>query len=355
MKALVLAGGMGTRLRPLTHSMPKQLVPLANKPVLCHALEDIAQAGVTDVGIIVGDWHKEIEEAVGDGGRFGLRITYLPQEAPFGLAHCVLVAREFLADDDFLMYLGDNVFADGVHALADAFRRDRPAAQVAVTAVDSPQEYGVAVTAPDGRVLGLQEKPREPRSDLAVTGAYFFTPEIHDAIARIRPSTRGEWEITDAIQALIDRGGEVRAVRLSDWWKDTGRVEDILDCNQLLLDHVTTSVRGSVDAASTVLGPVVVEPGARIIRSHLRGPLIIGAGCVIEDSYVGPYSAVGANCALTDAGISHSIMLQDATVTDVNGIHRSVIGRSARVGAPVNGTGRHRLVVGDHTELEVVA
>ncbi|MEU4209210.1 glucose-1-phosphate thymidylyltransferase [Streptomyces sp. NPDC026206] len=355
MKALVLAGGMGTRLRPLTHAMPKQLVPIANKPVLFHGLESIRRAGITEVGVIVGDWHKEIEDAAGDGTAFGLRITYIHQEAPFGLAHCVVLGREFLADDDFVMYLGDNVFGDGIHEMADAFRRDRPAAQVAVTAVDSPQEYGIAETGPDGRVVRLQEKPRRPRSNLAVTGAYFFSPLIHEAVLDIEPSWRGEWEITDAIQLLVERDQDVRAVAFSGWWKDTGRIEDILDCNRRLLDVAQTSVRGTVDAASTLLGPVVVEPGARIVRSHLRGPLIVGADSVVQDSYVGPHTSLGAGCALTDAGVSHSILLDGASVSDVNGIHGSVIGRSARVGVSPEGAGRHRLVVGDDTELEVIA
>ncbi|MET9297311.1 glucose-1-phosphate thymidylyltransferase [Streptomyces sp. NPDC003077] len=355
MKALILSGGMGTRLRPLTHAMPKQLIPLANKPVLFHALEAVRDAGITEAGVIVGDWHKEIRQAVGDGSRFGLRVEYLYQEAPFGLAHCVLIARDFLGDDDFAMYLGDNVFGDGITGPAEHFRRTRPAAQVAVTPVDAPQEYGVVETDPGGRVRALREKPRRPRSNLAVTGAYFFTPLVHDAVRAIEPSRRGEREITDALQWLVDQGHDVRAVEVTGWWKDTGRVEDILDGNRLLLDGIESRVEGSVDAASTALGPVVVAPGARIVRSHLRGPLVIGADCVVEDSYIGPHTAIGAGCVLNEAGVTDSILLDGAAVSDVNGIHASVIGRSARVGATAAGTSRHRLVVGDHTELDVVA
>ncbi|WP_405016248.1 glucose-1-phosphate thymidylyltransferase [Kitasatospora sp. NBC_00070] len=354
MKSLVLAGGMGTRLRPLTHAMPKQLVPVANKPVLFHGLEQLGRAGVTEAAVVVGDWHREIRAAVGDGSRFGLEITWLRQEAPFGLAHCVLLARDFLADDDFVMYLGDNVFSDGLTGLADTFRKRRPAAQVAVVRVPNPEEYGIVETGPDGRVTALQEKPRRPRSDLAVAGAYFFSPLVHDAVARIEPSLRGEWEITDALQLLVAEGHEVRAAEITGWWRDTGRIDDILDCNRLLLDRLETSVEGSVDRASTLLGPVVVEPGARIVRSHLRGPLIVGAGTLVEDSYVGPHTSIGADCVLTDAGLAHTILLDRATVTDVNGIHGSVIGRSARVGSSPPGGG-HRLVVGDHTELRVLA
>ncbi|WP_431683388.1 glucose-1-phosphate thymidylyltransferase [Kitasatospora sp. KL5] len=355
MKALVLAGGMGTRLRPLTHAMPKQLVPVVNKPVLFHGLEQIRRAGVTEAAVVVGDWHREIREAVGDGSRFGLEITWIQQEAPFGLAHCVLLAREFLADDDFVMYLGDNVFSDGITALADTFRRTRPAAQVAVVRVPNPEEYGIVDAGPDGRVTALREKPRSPRGNLAVAGAYFFSPLVHDAVARIRPSLRGEWEITDAVQLMVAEGRDVRAAEITGWWRDTGRIDDILDCNRLLLDRVEPHVAGSIDEASTVLGPVVVESGARIVRSHLRGPLIVGAGTLVEDSYIGPHTSIGEDCVLTDAGVSHTILLDRATVTDVNGIHGSVIGRSARVGISPPGDGRHRLVVGDHTELRVLA
>lgn len=355
MKALILSGGMGTRLRPLTHAMPKQLIPLANKPVLFHALEAVRDAGITDIGIIVGDWHKEISRAVGDGSRFDLRVRYIRQEAPFGLAHCVLIARDFLGDDDFAMYLGDNVFGDGIAEAADRFRRSRPAAQVSVTPVGTPQEYGIVETGPGGRVSELREKPRRPRSNLAVTGAYFFTPIVHDAVRAIEPSRRGEREITDALQWLVDQGHDVRAVEVTGWWKDTGRIDDILDGNRLLLDSAESRIEGSIDAASTALGPVVVAPGARIIRSHLRGPLIIGEGSIVEDSYIGPHTSIGAGCVLSEAGVSGSILLDGAAVSDVNGIHWSVIGRSARVGATPAGTARHRLVVGDHTELDVVA
>ncbi|MBQ0825052.1 glucose-1-phosphate thymidylyltransferase [Streptomyces sp. RG38] len=355
MKALILSGGMGTRLRPLTHAMPKQLIPLANKPVLFHGLEAVRDAGITEAGIVVGDWQKEIRQAVGDGSRFGLRIEWIHQEAPFGLAHCVLIAREFLGDDDFTMYLGDNVFGDGITVAADRFRRARPAAQVAVAPVDNPQEYGIVETGPDGRVHALREKPRRPRSNLAVTGAYFFTPLVHEAVRAIEPSARGEREITDALQWLVDQGHDVRATEVTGWWKDTGRIDDILDGNRLLLDGIEARVEGSVDAASTALGPVVVAPGARVVRSHLRGPLVVGEDCVVEDSYLGPHTSVGAGCRVSEAGISDSILLDHAAVRDVNGIHGSVIGRSARVGTTPAGAARHRIVVGDHTEVDVVA
>ncbi|WP_282685764.1 MULTISPECIES: glucose-1-phosphate thymidylyltransferase [unclassified Streptomyces] len=355
MKSLILSGGMGTRLRPLPHAMPKQLIPLANKPVLFHGLEALREAGITETGIVVGGWHKEIRAAVGDGSRFGVRVTWIHQEAPFGLAHCVLIARDFLGDDDFALYLGDNLFGDGVAEAADRFRRTRPAAQVSVTPVDNPQEYGIVETGQDDRIRALHEKPSHACGHLAITGAYFFTPLVHEAVRAVEPSARGEHEITDALQWLVDQGHDIRAAHVGGWWKDTGRVDDLLDGNRLLLDAVETSVRGTIDTASTVMGPVVVAPGARVVRSHLRGPLVLGEGCLIEDSYVGPHTSVGAHCVVSDAGISGSILLEAATIRDVNGIHGSVIGRAARVGGVPAGTERHRIVVGDDTELGVVA
>ncbi len=238
---------------------------------------------------------------------------------------------------------------------ADRFRRTRPAAQVSVTPVDNPQEYGIVETGQDDRIRALHEKPSHACGHLAITGAYFFTPLVHEAVRAVEPSARGEHEITDALQWLVDQGHDIRAAHVGGWWKDTGRVDDLLDGNRLLLDAVETSVRGTIDTASTVMGPVVVAPGARVVRSHLRGPLVLGEGCLIEDSYVGPHTSVGAHCVVSDAGISGSILLEAATIRDVNGIHGSVIGRAARVGGVPAGTERHRIVVGDDTELGVVA
>ncbi|GAA0930194.1 glucose-1-phosphate thymidylyltransferase [Nonomuraea longicatena] len=354
MKALVLSGGSGTRLRPFSHSLPKQLIPIAGKPVLEHVLDNLRALGITDIGVVVGDRADDIAGAIGDGARFGARVTYIAQPEPLGLAHCVRLARDFLADDDFVMYLGDNMLPDGVAGIAEDFAAARPAAQVVVHKVSDPESFGVAELGPDGTVLRLVEKPKEPRSDLALIGVYFFTPAIHAAVAAVKPSGRGELEITDAIQWLVDGGHDVRACEYLGYWQDTGRVEDVLRCNRRLLDRLEPAVLGQVDAASTLSGAVVVEPGARVIRSRVEGPAIIGAGTLVEDSHVGGYTAIGRDCELRHAGIRGSIVLDSATITLVRDVRDSLIGRSASVGAPGDGTG-HRLIVGDHAHVEVAA
>ncbi|MFB6889257.1 glucose-1-phosphate thymidylyltransferase [Kitasatospora sp. NPDC056327] len=355
MKALVLAGGSGTRLRPFSYSMPKQLIPIANEPVLGHVLRSVRDTGVTEVGLIVGTRRSEIEAVLGDGTRYGVRLTYLPQDAPLGLAHTVSVARDFLGDDDFVMYLGDNVLPDGVVDIAREFTASRPAAQVVVQKVADPRAFGVAELGPGGEVLRLVEKPREPRSDLALIGVYFFTPAVHEAVAAIRPSARGELEITDAIQWLVASGAEVRASAYEGYWKDTGNVEDVLACNRHLLDGVVARNDGEVDPDSVLVGAVRVEQGARVLRSRIEGPAIIGAGTVVADSEIGPYTAVGRGCVVVGSGLADSIALDRASITGVHGLKGSLIGRSAMVGTSGRGADHHRLVVGDHARVEVAA
>ncbi|NBM17020.1 glucose-1-phosphate thymidylyltransferase [Streptomyces sp. GC420] len=355
MKALVLAGGSGTRLRPFSYSMPKQLIPVANTPVLEHVLTNILDLGVTEVGVVVGDRAHEIQQVIGDGSRIGVRVTYIPQDAPRGLAHAVAIARDFLGDDDFVMYLGDNMLPEGIAGIAEEFAARRPAAHVVVYKVPDPRAFGVAELGPAGEVLNLVEKPQQPRSDLALIGVYFFTPAIHDAVAAIEPSARGELEITDAIQWLVTSGADVRAGQYEGYWKDTGNVDDVLECNRHLLGSLRPSVEGEVDAASVLVGPVVVEKGARIVRSRIEGPAIIGAGTVVEDSHIGPHTAIGRDCAVTGSRLEDSIALDEASVTGVQGLRSSVIGRSASVGTTGQGTDRYRLVVGDHTRVEVAA
>jgi glucose-1-phosphate thymidylyltransferase len=354
MKALVLAGGKGSRLRPFTYSMPKQLLPIANKPVLWHVLENIRDAGICEVGVIVGDRAEEIRAALGDGSQFSLEITYIEQDAPHGLAHCVMIAEDFLGQDDFVMYLGDNILVGGIARMADEFRASHCDARVVVTKVPDPSEFGVADVDASLRVRKLVEKPAEPISDLALIGVYFFTPAIHRAVRGIAPSWRGELEITDAIQWLVTEGYEVRAEVFDGYWKDTGRIDDVLECNRVLLETITDSIRGAVDAHSSVLGPVIIEPGACIIRSRVVGPAMIAAGTVVVDSYVGPYTTLGARCQLHDAGLEYSIVLNDVSVRDVRGIHGSLIGRSADVRLASGEAARHRLVIGDHTQVELV-
>jgi glucose-1-phosphate thymidylyltransferase len=353
-KALVLAGGSGTRLRPVSYSMPKQLVPIANKPVLEHVLDNIRALGVTEIGVIVGSQGTEIIKAIGDGSRFGARITYIPQDKPLGLAHCVTLARAFLGGDDFVMYLGDTMLPEGVVEVAEEFRAGRPAAQVVVHEVPDPRAFGVVELDRSGRVERLVEKPQLPRSDLALVGVYFFTPAIHEAVSAIRPSNRGELEITDAVQWLLTNGAEVKASTYLGYWKDTGRAEDVLDCNRRLLRELRGDVAGEIDARSILDGEVVVEPGARVVRSHIEGPVIVGAHSVVENCRIGPNTSVGTDCVLRASGVSDSIVLDGAAILGVPALHGSLIGRRATVGLGTR-DGVHRLVVGDHTRIEFAA
>jgi glucose-1-phosphate thymidylyltransferase len=354
-KALVLSGGSAVRFRPISWSMPKQLVPVANKPVLEHVLGNITEIGVTDIGIVVGDWAEEIAEVIGDGSRFGARITYLRQDRPRGLAHAVRLAHEFLGDDDFVLHLGDNVLQDGYADVAEEFRARRPASQIVVQKVTDPRAYGVAEVNPDGTVQRLVEKPRQPRSDLAVVGVYFFTAAIHEAVAAIEPSARGELEITDAIQWLLGKGADVRAREYEGFWKDAGQVDDALECNRRLLSELRPSVAGEVDDASDLRGRVVIEAGARIVRSRVVGPAIIGAGSLVEDSQIGPNVAVGPGCVVRTTRLADSIVLDGASISGASGLRESLIGRSATIGRSGDGEVHHRLVVGDHARVEIAA
>ena len=331
MKALVLSGGAGTRLRPITHTSAKQLVPVANKPVLFYGLEAIRDAGIKDVGIVVGDTAAEIEAAVGDGSDLGLRVTYIPQEAPLGLAHAVVISREYLGDDDFVMYLGDNFIVGGITGLVDEFRAVRPDAQILLTRVRDPRQFGVAELDDNGTVIRLVEKPAQPRSDLALVGVYMFTPAIHDAVRSIKPSGRGELEITDAIQTLIDRDLTVHSHIISGYWKDTGNVTDMLEVNRSVLETFDPRVDGTVDEASELVGRVVIEPGASVTGSRIVGPVMIGSGTRIEASYIGPFTSIGSGCLLSDCEIEFSIVLRDSEIVGVRRIEASIIGRDVRV------------------------
>jgi glucose-1-phosphate thymidylyltransferase len=353
MKALVLAGGSGTRLRPITHTRAKQLVPVANKPVLFYGLEALAEAGVREAGIVVGDTHAEIEAAVGDGSAFGLDVTYIRQQAPLGLAHAVLISRDYLGDDDFVMYLGDNFIVGGISATVDRFSRERPAAQIMLTRVGDPQQFGVAELDSAGRVIGLEEKPCEPKSDLALVGVYLFTPAIHEAVAELKPSWRGELEITDAIQWLIESGRTVESSVISGYWKDTGNVSDMLEVNRLILETLEPRVEGSVDEASELIGRVIVEPGAVVVRSRILGPVIIGAGTRITDSYLGAFTSIAADCSITASEIEYSIVLSRASISGVRRIEASLIGHDVEVTPAPRMPRAHRLVLGDHSKVQI--
>ncbi|MCI3275046.1 glucose-1-phosphate thymidylyltransferase [Streptomyces cylindrosporus] len=352
MKALVLSGGSGTRLRPITHTSAKQLVPVGNKPVLFHGLEAIAAAGVRETGIVVGGTRAEIEAAVGDGSRFGLDVTYLWQPEPKGLAHAVKIARDYLGDDDFLMYLGDNIVADGVTTLVERFRVERPAARIMLARVPDPRQFGVAELSADGRVVALQEKPREPRSDLAVIGVYLFNSVIHKAVAEITPSARGELEITDAIQWLVDHGLRVASTITTGFWKDTGNVPDLLAVNRVVLQQLAPATDGVV-LGSELVGRVVVEPGALVTGSRVVGPAIIGPGAVVTESAIGPFTSIAADCRITDSWIEDSIVLPRASITGVRRIESSLIGQDVVVTPTPDPPRGHRLVLGDHCKVEI--
>jgi glucose-1-phosphate thymidylyltransferase len=352
MKALVLAGGSGSRLRPITHTYAKQLLPVANKPVLFYGLEAIRDAGITDVGIVVGDTAPAIQDAVGDGSAFGLTATYLRQDAPRGLAHAVTVGRDFLGGDDFVMYLGDNFIVGGITPLVEEFRSSRPDAQIMLTSVPDPRQFGVAELDTAGEVVGLEEKPQHPKSDLALVGVYIFTPAVHEAVSQLAPSWRGELEITEAIQWLIDQGRKVRSTTITGYWKDTGNVADMLEVNRMVLETTDPQVQGTVEA-SELIGRVVVEAGAEVRQSRIVGPAIIGTGTRVSGSYVGPFTSVAQDCTITDSEIEYSIVLRGALIQGVRRIEASLIGHDVEVTPSPNVPRAHRLILGDHSKVQI--
>jgi glucose-1-phosphate thymidylyltransferase len=354
MRGLILSGGKGTRLRPLTHTSAKQLVPVANKPVLFYGIEAMASAGIEEVGIIIApETGAEIRAAAGDGSQFGVSIEYIEQDAPLGLAHALLTAEPFLGQSPFVMYLGDNLLRDGIVDLVDTFRGEQPDALILLTPVPDPEQYGVAELN-DGRVARLVEKPKQPQTDLALVGVYMFTPAIFDAARSIEPSWRGELEITDAIQVLVDRGLRVDPHIVHGWWKDTGQVQDMLEANQLILDDVTASVEGEL-VDSRVEGRVVVAEGARLERATVRGPAIIGRGTHITDAYIGPYTAIGDDVRITHAELEHSIVLSGSSISDMEyRIEASLIGKNVRIGRGPALPKAYRFVVGDNADVQIL-
>jgi glucose-1-phosphate thymidylyltransferase len=352
MRALILSGGEGSRLRPITHTNAKQLIPIANKPILFYALEHMRDAGIDDVGVIVGSTAAEVEAAVGDGSAFGVRVTYIRQEAPLGLAHAVLTARDFLAGEPFVMYLGDNVLAEGVRSFVEKFEAHAPSAQIFLARVPEPERFGVAVLEGD-RVVRLVEKPRERISDLALVGVYLFDQSIVEAAGAIEPSARGELEITDAIQWLIDRGRTVRAEMVTGWWKDTGRPDDLLEANRMMLSMLAGRVEGEVDAESRLIGEVVVEDGAKVIDSRIDGPSVIGADCVIERARIGPNTSVYFGCEVRDSSLEDSLVMEHCRISGVEGMSGSILGKHVNVTKRADGEDAYRLVVGDHGSIEV--
>ncbi len=353
-KGLILSGGKGTRLRPITYTSAKQLVPVANKPVLFYGIEALVRAGITDIGIVVGDTHEEIRQAVGTGAQWGATVTYIRQEAPLGLAHAVKISRSFLDGSPFVMYLGDNVVEEDITPLVQAFLSNGWNAQILLKQVPNPQQYGVAVL--DGsRVVRLVEKPKDPPSDLALVGIYMFDEHVFEAVEAIEPSWRGELEITDAIQYLVDKGYTVHAHILRGWWIDTGKTEDMLEVNRLVLDGLEARIEGYVDEASKIYGKVVVEKGAEIVNSVLRGPVIIGQNSRIINSYVGPFTSIYYNVVIANSEIEHSIVLENSKIVDIDvRIEESLIGRNVEICRSPMKPKAHKFVLGDHSKVGII-
>ncbi len=358
MKGLILSGGKGTRLRPLTYTSAKQLVPVANKPVLFFGIESIVAAGITEIGIVVGDTRDEIRAAVGDGSRFGAKVTYIEQEAPLGLAHAVKIAHDFIGDDSFVMYLGDNLIAGGIKSLVDEFRELGCSAQILLAEVANPQQFGVAELSPDGnRILRLVEKPKEPKSNLALVGVYMFDRNIFDSVNQIKPSPRGELEITDAIQNLVDRGLEVHPHTVRGWWKDTGKLADMLEANRIVLDSLELhpAAQGETGENSSIEGRVELGEGVTLRNSLVRGPAILGAGALIENAFIGPYSSIGDGCTLAHCEIENSIVLAGSEIRDIPlRIDGSLVGRNCKIVKTDSKPKAYRFMIGDNSEVGVL-
>jgi glucose-1-phosphate thymidylyltransferase len=371
MKGLILAGGSGTRLRPITHTSAKQLVPVANKPILFYGIEHLAEAGIKEIGIVVGvdNSAAEIRAAVGDGSQWNVEVTYIPQEAPLGLAHAVLIARDYLGEDDFVMYLGDNLLRQGVRRFVEQFEADRAAmahprlgeedsgpaaAQILLAPVPDPHRFGIAeLDETEGHVVRLVEKPADPPSNLALVGVYLFDARVHEAVRSIEPSGRGELEITDAIQWLIDAGHRVRHQILEDVWIDTGKLQPLLEANRLVLELIEPAVHGTVDEESSIEGRVIIEAGAQVVRSTVRGPAVIGEHTRIVDSYVGPFTSVYHHCEITSSEIDHSVVLEHSKISGVPRIESSLIGRHVEVLRSARRPRATRLMLGDHSHVDL--
>ena len=354
MKALILSGGEGTRLRPITHTVAKQLIPVANKPILFYGIEAIREAGIRDVGIVVGSTHEEIKAAVGKGEKWGINVAYIRQEAPLGLAHAVKIAQGYLKGEPFVMYLGDNIVRQGIKSLVGEFREKRPSSQILLAHVPNPQQFGVAELEGD-RVVRLEEKPKNPKSDLALVGVYMFDHHIFEAVNSIRPSWRNELEITDAIQYLIDGDYEVHSHIVSGWWKDTGKREDLLEANRIMLDGIERKIRGKADEDSKIYGKVQIDEGAQITDSTIRGPAIIGEGTKIVHSYVGPFTSIYHNTLIENSEIEHSIVMEECKIKDLKiRIEDSLIGKNVVISKSTSKPQAYRFMLGDSSEVGTI-
>ena len=353
LKGLILSGGKGTRLRPLTYTRAKQLMPIANKPILFYGVEALAQAGIKDIGVIVGETKEEVVAALGDGNKWNVRITYIDQPEPLGLAHAVFTAKSFLKDFPFVMYLGDNLLKNGIASLIHQFRLEQPNSQILLAAVPNPESFGVAELDQD-RVIRLEEKPKAPRSNMALVGVYMFDHHIFEAEAVLKPSGRGELEITDAIQFLIDSGYRVKPHVVEGWWKDTGKLEDMLEANRLVLETITRSIEGEVDSHSRLDGRVRIGKGARILSSTIRGPVIIGENVIIDHAFIGPFTSIQDQCEVRHSEIQHSIMLRGSKIHNLKRrVEDSLVGVNVEICRGEKPPEAYRFLVGDNSRIEI--
>lgn len=353
MRALITAGGHGTRLRPITHTQNKHLIPIANKPILNYALEYVREAGISEVGIITNKEGDEVREVYGDGRALGLHITYIPQESPAGLAHCVKIAEPFLRGEPFVFYLGDNIIVGGIKRFIEEFERSQTDCHLVLAKVPDPERFGVPEIK-DGRIVRIVEKPKQPMSDYAVTGIYIYNQAIFEAVNNIQPSARGELEISDAHQYLLEKGYRVTFSEITGWWKDTGKPNDLLEANRLVLDNLTTRVQGQVDKNSNLTGRVVIEEGATIINSNLRGPIIIGANTKIVNAYIGPYTSIACNCHIEATEIEFSIISEGCVIKDQSvRIEASLLGRDVRILRANSKPSVNRFIIGDQSQVEI--
>jgi glucose-1-phosphate thymidylyltransferase len=355
LKGLVLSGGRGTRLRPLTHTAAKQLVPVANRPILYYVLDNLSEAGIRDVGIIISpETGKAIQEAVRDGAAWDMKVEYITQEEPLGLAHAVKVARAFLGANPFIMYLGDNLIGSGIRGFCENFQNSSADASILLKEVNEASNFGIAEIDSGGKVIRLVEKPREPRSNLALVGIYFFSSRIHEAIDRIAPSARGELEITDAVQELLQQGCTVLSHHLDGWWLDTGKKDDLLTANTVVLDEwVKRRLDGETDARSQITGRVQLGSGSRVINSTVRGPAVIGENVVIENSFVGPFTSIASGCRIISSVLEHCVLLENAKIDHVDRLEDSLIGKNSAVIKDHNARQAYRLMIGDDSEVVI--
>jgi len=355
MKALILCGGKGTRLKPLTNTMAKQLLPVANKPILFYVLDQVTEAGITDIGLIISPETREwIKEAVGDGSRWGVEITYILQPEPLGLAHAVKTAQDFLGDSPFLMFLGDNLIKGGIIQFVEQFKKHSPDALILLKEVSNPRSFGVVELNNLGEIVHLEEKPKQPRSNLALVGIYLFSPTVHRAIAQIKPSWRGELEITDAIEKLLEMGKEIRSHILKGWWLDTGKKDDLIEANRIVLDdYLKREIKGEVDSQSQIVGRVEIRQGAKVENSLIRGPVSIAEDCRISNSFIGPFTSIGAGTVIENSSIEHSVILEKCHILKIERLADSVIGRGTEVVKQEQGFQALRLFVGDDARVEL--